>query len=371
MGAGIHRGSSSRKIFLKKSFTEGVESMMQSRLYIGISAGLLAAGGAIFFYQSASAADPAKVVVASYGGSFQDAQTKAFFEPYAKATGAKVTGTTGTGHAKIKAMVVSGNITWDVVSADAAAYENEVKDDLLQPLDYSIIKVNGVPAELRTKYGVGYMKFAQNLAWSKNKFPNGLTPAQFFDPAVKARRVMLALPYYDLEFALLADGVKPAELYPLDVDRGLKVIGRIKDQIVGFKPPSDVQALIQQGEVDAAFAPGGRVDNAIKAGANWTYGYDASVTVVEYWAVVKGAPNAAEAMKFINFAVQPEQQADLPRHIFYGPTNVDALKLIDPAVAKDLPGNPENEKLGAVLNSKWWNENLESVQTRWATYIMH
>jgi putative spermidine/putrescine transport system substrate-binding protein len=345
--------------------------MKQNRLFIGISASLLAAASAIFFYQSASAADPAKVVVASYGGSFQDAQTKAFFEPYAKATGAKVIGTTGTGYAKMKAMVLSGNITWDVASADAAAFESEVKDDLLQPLDYSIIKADGIPAEFRTKYGVGYMKFAENLAWNKDKFPNGLTPAQFFDPAVKARRVLPALPYYDLEFALLADGVKPAELYPLDVDRALKVIGRVKDQIVGFKPPSDIQALIQQGEVDVAFGPGGRISNAIKAGANWTYGWDASVTVVEYWAVVKGAPNVAEAMRFIDFAVQPEQQAELPRQIFYGPTNVDALKLIDPALAKDLPGNPENEKFGAVLNSKWWNENLESVQTRWNTYIMH
>lgn len=76
-------------------------------------------------------------------------------------------------------------------------------------------------------------------------------------------------------------------------------------------------------------------------------------------------------MKFVNFAAQPQAQAELPRHIFYGPTNVEALKLVDPAVAKGLPGNPENEKLGGVLNSKWWNENLESVATRWNTYIMH
>lgn len=344
--------------------------MIKRKIYTGISTGLIAALAAAFI-GAASASDPRRVVVASYGGSFQDAQTKAFFDPYVKTTGAKVTGTTGTGHAKVKAMVASGNITWDVISADAAAYESEVRDDLLQPIDYSVVKADGIPAELRAKYGVGYMKFAQNLAWSKSKFPNGLTPAQFFDPSVKARRVMLALPYYNLEFALLADGVKPAHLYPLDVDRGLKVIDRIKDQIVGFKPPSDVQALIQQGEVDIAFAPGGRVNNAIKAGADWAYGYDASVTVVEYWAVVKGAPNAAEAMKFINFAVQPEQQAELPRQIFYGPTNADALKLLDVAIAKDLPGNPENEKLGGILNSKWWNENLASVTARWNTYIMH
>lgn len=343
--------------------------MTKGKLDIGISVSLIAAIGATFI-SVASASDPGKLVVSSYGGSFQDAQTKAFFEPYTKATGAKLTDTTGSSHAKVKAMVTSGDITWDVISTDSASIENEVKDDLLEPIDYSVVKADGIPAALRTKYGVGYMKFSENLAWDKAKFPSGLTPAQFFDPSVKARRVMYSLPYYNLEFALMADGVKPADLYPLDVDRALKVIGRVKDQIVGFKPPSDIQSLIQQGEVDTAFVPGGRADNAIKAGANWAYGYDASVSDVEYWAVLKGAPNAAEAMKFINFAVQPEQQAELPRQIFYGPTNIDALKLLDPALAKDLPGNPENEKLGTVLNSKWWNENFASVMTQWNTYIM-
>src|SRR5258708_16004846 len=109
------------------------------RLNIGISTAVLAAVGVILFVGAAPAADPAEVVIASYGGSFQDAQTKAFFEPFAKATGAKVIGTTGTGYAKVKAMVTSGNITWDVVSADAAAYENEAKDGLLQPIDYSVV----------------------------------------------------------------------------------------------------------------------------------------------------------------------------------------------------------------------------------------
>jgi len=319
---------------------------------------------------AASAADPAEVVIASYGGSFQDAQTKAFFEPYAKATGAKVTGTTGSGYAKVKAMVESGNVTWDVASAESSAHANEVKDDLLQRLDYSIIKADGIPAEFRTKYGVGYIKFGMNLAWNKDKFPNGLTPAQFFDPKVKGRRAVTLEPEYTLEFALLADGVKAADLYPLDVDRALGVIGRVKDQIVAYKGAADTQALIQQGEVDMAFIPNGRVNNAIKAGANWTYGWDASVSDTEWWVVMKGAPHVQEAMKFINFAVQPEQQAELTRQIPYGPTNVDALKLLDPAVAKDLPSYPDNAKLGAVLNSQWWNENRESVKTRWNTYIM-
>lgn len=344
--------------------------MTKNRLCMGVSAALLAAASVTFFAKSAPAADPAEVVVASYGGSFQDAQTKAFFDTYAKATGAKVTGTTGSGYAKVKAMVESGNVTWDVVSAESSAHANEVKDDLLQPLDYSVIKADGIPAELRTKYGVGYIKFGMNLAWSKDKFSSGLTPAQFFDPGVKARRAVPLEPEYTLEFALLADGVKPADLYPLDVDRALKVYERIKDQIVAYKGAADTQALIQQGEVDLAYIPNGRVNDAIKAGAKWAYGWDASVSDTEWWVVMKGAPHAAEAMKFINFAVQPEQQAELTRQIPYGPTNVDALKLLDPAVAKDLPSYPDNAKLGAVLDSKWWNENRESVKTRWNTAIM-
>ena len=337
---------------------------------IGTAIGMVALTGAILTSPPVSAADSARVVVASYGGSFQEAQSKAFFEPSSRAAGVSVLGTTGTSYPKVKAMVQSGNVTWDVVSADAAAFESEVKDGLLQQIDYSAVVADGIPAQFRTKYGVGYMQFSENLAWDRTKFPTGLTPAQFFDPAVKARRVMLALPYYNLEFALLADGVKPVDLYPLDVDRGLRVIDRIKDQVVGFKSPSDVQALIQQGEVDAAFAPGGRVGNAIKAGADWAYTWNASVSIVEYWAVVKGAPHPVEAMKFINFAVQPQQQAALSRLIPYGPTNGDALKLLDPAIAKDLPGTPENEKFGAVLDSKWWNENLDAVVTRWNTYVM-
>lgn len=331
-------------------------------------------GMALLLSASVKAADPPKVVVASYGGSFQEAQSKAFFEPYTRATGVRVIPAAGSGHAKVKAMVASGNVTCDVVSADAAAFENEVKDDLLMPLDYSVIKAEGIPPAFRSKHGVGYMKFSENLAWSKTKFPQGLTPAQFFDPTIKARRVMLAVPYYNLEFALLADGVKPANLYPLDVERALRVIDRIKHQLVGFKGPSDVQALIQQGEVDAAFAPVNRISNAIRGGANWGYTWNAAVTVVEYWAVVKGAPNPGEAMKFINFAIQAKQQAELPRYALNGPTNLDALKLIDPAalmfVAKDLPGNPANEKLGAIFNAKWWSDNLDGVSKRWGTYTL-
>jgi putative spermidine/putrescine transport system substrate-binding protein len=342
--------------------------MTRKKLSTGISTAIFAAS--ILFAGITSAANAAEVVIASYGGSFQDAQTKAFFNPYAEASGVKVTGTTGSGYAKVKAMVESGNVTWDVVSAESSALANEQKDGLLELIDYSVVQAAGIPKKFRKKYGVGYISFGMNVAWSMDKFPEGVTPAQFFNPTVKGRRAIPAEPEYTLEFALLADGVKADDLYPLDVERALKVIDRVKDQIVAFKGASDTQALIQQGEVDMAYIPNGRVKNAIDAGANWSYGWDASVSDTEWWVVVKGAPHPKEAMKFINFASQAEQQAELTRQIPYGPTNVFALDLLDDAVAKDLPSYPENAAKGAILNSAWWNNNRETVKERWTTYIL-
>src|SRR4051794_16516587 len=51
-----------------------------------------------------SAEGGGKVIVASYGGSFQDAQTKAYFDPFSKESGIKTTGTEGSSFDKLKAM---------------------------------------------------------------------------------------------------------------------------------------------------------------------------------------------------------------------------------------------------------------------------
>jgi putative spermidine/putrescine transport system substrate-binding protein len=268
-------------------------------------------------------------------------------------------------------MEASGQIDWDVVSAESSTFVNDTANDLLEPIDYSVVKADGVPDSLKQKYGIGYLIFGLNLAWNKTKFPNGMTPQQFFDPSVKARRALPADPNYTLEFALLGDGVKPADLYPLDVDRAFRALDRIKSQVVGFKNAADTQTLIQQGEVDAAFVPNGRVEDAINAGAsNWTYSWDGAVADTEWWVVPKGAPNKADAMKFINYATSPKPQAAMSEAILYGPTNPKAFDYLDKARADRLPGNPANADVSVVLDSSWWGKNLASVKPRWDTWLL-
>src|SRR5689334_11493545 len=58
-----------------------------------------------------------ELVVCSYGGAYQEAQRKAFFEPFERETGIKVREAQWSGeYAKLKAMVESGQPTWDLVT---------------------------------------------------------------------------------------------------------------------------------------------------------------------------------------------------------------------------------------------------------------
>lgn len=309
------------------------------------------------------------IVVSSYGGAFQQAQQTALFNPFGEKSGITVKATAGTGYDPLKAQEDAGDVTWDVVSLEGAPFANAVKNGLLEPLDKSKIKTDGIAPEVVNDHGVGYIQFSTNLVWDKNKIDT-MTPKQFFDPSIKLPRSLPDAPERTLEFALMADGVAPKDLYPLDVDRGFKVLDRIKSQVVGFKGPSDSQSLMQQGDVAVSFQSAGRAEDAIKAGANWGYSWDGAVRDTEYWAIAKGTKNAAAAQDFIAYAVQAEPQAALAKAIPYGPTNSNAYALLNNELKAKLPSLPENAQKGVTLDTAWWLANGTDVKKRWDSWLL-
>ena len=300
------------------------------------------------------------IVFASYGGSFTDAQTNAFYQPFATKNGLKMTVATGVGYPKLKAMEKAGNVTWDVITADDGNFPADSNAGLLAPLDTKVVNTSNIEKDVVNKYGVGYIKFSQNFGYSKDAFPGKtMTPADFFDPSVKARRTLSSSPQGTLEFALLADGVSPSKLYPLDLDRAFKVLDRIKPQLVG-STGAQQETLVQQKEADMAFMAGGRLQDTINAGSNWVLSWKDAVSQTEYWAVPKNAPHKAAAMAFINYALQAQPQAELAALIPYGPTNSKAIPLISQAIAKTLPSYPANAAQGVTLNAAYWDEEPQS-----------
>src|SRR5258707_10203271 len=69
----------------------------------------------------ASAAGAQEITVVSFGGSYQEAQSKALFQPAAKALGITVKEETYTGIADLRLKVKAGAVTWDVVASGSGS----------------------------------------------------------------------------------------------------------------------------------------------------------------------------------------------------------------------------------------------------------
>src|SRR3954467_11504936 len=101
---------------------------------------------------SATVGAQQQIVVTSWGSAYQDAQRKAYFEPFTKETGIKIVEATGPDAAKIKAMVASGNVEGDVVDFNLASALVLGEQGLLTPIDYGKFDVQtraAIPDEFR------------------------------------------------------------------------------------------------------------------------------------------------------------------------------------------------------------------------------
>ncbi|MEO0992085.1 MAG: extracellular solute-binding protein, partial [Pseudomonadota bacterium] len=157
-----------------------------------------------------------EVTIASWGGSYQEAQSRALFEPAAANTGIGVKQETYGGMSDVRLQVQTGQVTLDIVASGSGSAARAAAEGLLEPLDYGVIDVSEFYPNLYTDYCVGGDVFSTVYAWNTDTYGEDgpQSWADFFDvekfPGTRAYRGKVA---GALEPALLADGVPPAEVY--------------------------------------------------------------------------------------------------------------------------------------------------------------
>jgi putative spermidine/putrescine transport system substrate-binding protein/mannopine transport system substrate-binding protein len=97
---------------------------------------LVAATAAAAGWAGPSLAQEAKVVIVSWGGDYQDALREAYWKPFSKATGLTVVEDTRPLPPRIKAMVETGKVDWDVVDLTDGQYTELHKLGGFEPIDY-------------------------------------------------------------------------------------------------------------------------------------------------------------------------------------------------------------------------------------------
>ena len=310
----------------------------------------------------------AQLTVVSFGGSYQDAQSKALFQPAAKAIGATAKEETYTSITAVALQVKAGAVTWDVVTSGSGGAARSGAEGMLEALDYKVIDVsNFVPGSAQPYYVCGDV-FSTVMAWNTktygDKGPQNW--ADFWDvKKFPGKRSFRKGGEGVLEPALMADGVAPNKVYevlsaPGGIERAIKKIKELKPHVaVWWSSGAQHAQLMKDGEVDMITGWNGRFDAVMKDDAKVAYTFNQGLADYDCYAIPKGAPNKALAMKFLSEISKPQYQAEFTKYITYGPTNKKAYEggAIPAAYAKTLPSHPDNQAKQLPIDQAWYIKN--------------
>jgi putative spermidine/putrescine transport system substrate-binding protein len=310
-------------------------------------------------------AQSAELVFATWGGSWETAMRAAWFKPFTAKTGIAVRTVQGNTYGRIQAMVEAGKTEWDVVEVLPDFQWIGADKKLLEPIDFSLVDKGPIMAgnDLVTTYSVPQVLFSRLIAYNTKLSPGPASFADVFDtkkfPGKRSFYSKANGAY--LEAALLADGVAPQSLYPLDVDRALKKLGTIRDAILFYETNAQAEQFMTDGEAAIGLIPDGRALNAKEHGAPIDIQFALSFLTWSAMVVPKNAQHRKEAMTFLAYALTPEAQAAIAKAYTYGPVVPKAFGMIPPERASILSGGPQTQGKSIIMGEKWWGENLAAV----------
>lgn len=351
---------------------------------------LLACAGIAFTGLPGSAAAQT-LTIANFGGVNAQAQQAAFYTPFEAsrgAAGAKVRGVAYTGDLSALAAPTKQGApaSWDVVEVESSDLKTGCQAGYFERLERKNIPHASMllPGTVQA-CGLGAFVWSTVLAFDSQLLTVApRTWADFWDvkrfPGKRGMRKGLR---YNLEIALMADGVHRRDVYSqlasdAGITRALKKLDQLRPHIVWWESGAQAPQYILDGTVSMSTAFNGRIGAAQAGGAErlhvvWTDAiYD-----MDYWAIVKGSPRKLLAEEFVKFATSEEAQLAFSREIPYGPTHMGAIlrydekrqrsvtsppnakhaqaNLIDLSMApSDLPSAPVNLRRALAFDANFW-----------------
>ena len=338
---------------------------------------LLAAAVYAAIGQTAFAAD--QLTIMATGGAWQDAQRKAWFGPFTVETGVKMVEQEYLGDlGKIKAMVDTGDVPIDLVTVETATVLQGCDAGVLEHLDYSKIAdkskfIKGSALEC----GVGLDAYGDVLAYNPTTLKEAPTSVLdlFNTQKFPGKRAMRKFPAQNLEWALMADGVAPDQVYkvlatPEGVDRAFKKLDTIKADIVWWDAGAQPAQLLASGEVVMTTAWNGRIQNAIDTdGKPFKIVWNGQILEYDMISIPKGAKNPDLAYKYLAYISKPENNAKLASFITYGPVRTDATQHVAADALPKLPNAPDHMTSYLVADTEFWGDYGEDLVKRFNAWL--
>ncbi|GGF50663.1 ABC transporter substrate-binding protein [Aliidongia dinghuensis] len=343
---------------------------MRKILWLGVVGAVLAAEAS-----QGALARPLSVV--NYGGTLADAQQSAFVTPFQSSSGIEVTASSYSGEqAKVKAMVDGHQVSWDVVEVESTDVGRGCDSGMYERIDWAkVTDAAALDKAAKTRCGVGLFAwgnvFAYNTKLTKTPPKNWV---DFWDTKnFPGKRGMRKSARGNLEFALMADGVAPGDVYkvlatPAGVDRAFKKLDELRPNIQWWDAGAQPAQFLVSGDVALSTAFSGRIITAQKNGQPLDIVWNGAIADYDYWVIPKGSPMKDDAMKFINYTIGANQQAAYLALQPGGPVNSQALAKMSPEQLKNLPNTPEHAKADLVNDRVFWDEHGDDLDQRFAAW---
>lgn len=316
-----------------------------------------------------------QIVIPSWGGAYSETLTEAFYKPFTQKTGIPIVVGPQPDLAKIQAMVKTGAVEYDLVDLITGWVIQGENEGLWEPVNTNIVNRDGIMKVACRDKTQGYYVAAGGIVYHEGKFgkpeQHPKSWAEYWDvKKFPGRRVLRADRAAEmLECALMADGVHPRQMYPLDVERAFKSLAKIKPHVAHW-PTATAQLtlLVEKGEADFSYSYNSRVFASRKAGNPIQFVFNNMYVHVGYTAVVSKAKNKEAAMKLMAYLLDPQAQARWANLYGLIGTHQDAAKYIDPDAKKQMLYADDPNSV--IENLDWWGPRNAELMKRYKEWLL-
>ncbi len=356
---------------------------LRRSVLVGLAFLLIALVGVLYLHTR-----PAPIlIVMTWPGAYGRGQASAQMRPYAAKKNVDVRPALWDGDlAEVAAMVKTHEFKADVIDFELPAAVRACNQGLLEKIDPAILPpgADGTPAARDFVAGaigpcwVGSMVYSQVMIYSPRLRRVPATLADFFNTRrFRGRRALSrADAKFNLEMALLADGVAPGDVYttlstPQGLDRAFTKLAVLHP--IWAHDSRDALNWVKNGRAVMATALNGdvRAETDFTPGVIW----DHQLYEMDVFAIPAGNPKKERALDFITYATSSAALARVASWTGFGPARRSAVALVgnNPELGTPmrplLPTAPENFRNAFAVDDGWWLAHGPAIASRWREFV--
>jgi putative spermidine/putrescine transport system substrate-binding protein len=324
--------------------------------------------------------DPARwqgqtLKITTFGSDVQDALRSAVFSPFSAATGCTIA-EYETDYAMLAESQGRGTVYADVLLVDSVwAAGNGAANalDVIPPEAIDRARFAPVAATNTMIPAYAYALVSAFRYDAVFRIGNPESWQEWWDTGrFSGARALPRGAFGNFEFALMATGVPPDQLYPLDGAAAVESLKKISGEIIDRWWDSAEQPTAWLSSAKTDFSPAWNFRVVSDPEERWQFDMTWSQGLLLYdaWVMPKGAQRADIATDFIRFATSAEAQASLVSTLNLGPVTPDALGRVDAEHLKFLPTANQNLSQLVTLDTAWWATNQVVANERFNSWLL-